>query len=145
MKPDICGDVHKNKSSKRICTQCKKKRTTKKYLMCSTCRATARKRHSRRYYELLSSGLCPSCGSKRHPDDGILCATCKRKQRVWLASKPRRINVIAEKQYDRRILDERHSLGVCTRCGRRRDNPKYIQCSRCRQHSKDLRVRRGQQ
>ena len=72
-------------------------------------------RANRLYY--LRQGRCPNCGGQRPVIPGATrCDVCTLKDRQR-----------KKEQHDQRVRD-----GLCTRCGKPRDDERYKTCSRCR-------------
>ena len=68
------------------------------------------------YY--LSRGKCPHCGGKNNVEPGEkLCRECRSEHNA------RRVNT----------RTRRREAGLCTLCGGRRDDEKYLTCSACRE------------
>lgn len=77
-------------------------------------------RANRLYY--LRQGRCPNCGGQRPIAPGHKsCAECMEKER----------------QRKREEREFRLANGLCTRCGRPRDDERYNTCERCRNRDAD--------
>lgn len=75
------------------------------------------------YY--LSRGKCPRCGGKNRVEPGRnLCVECR------LGNNAQRVNT----------RTRRREAGLCTVCGKPRDDEKYLTCSACREK---IRKRKG--
>ncbi len=120
---------------KKLCVLCGRNKVTGKHIICLSCRKLKRNKYNTR----LSQGLCPACGNKRQPQDNIYCTACRVRQNDL---GPRYRNLTKNNQYDRRLRNSRRREGVCTNCGRRRDNPKFLLCSKCRLTAKINRMKR---
>lgn len=76
-------------------------------------------RTNRLYY--LNRGRCPNCGGARSIIPGAKrCEVCAARER----------------QRKREIHDQRERDGLCTKCGRPRDDERYKTCSRCRNNDR---------
>jgi hypothetical protein len=74
---------------------------------------------NRMYY--LNAGRCPSCGGKRPVVEGeTRCSVCREKER----------------QRKREKHDRWLASGLCTRCGKPRDEAGYLKCIACRDKAK---------
>jgi len=82
--------------------------------------------------------LCPQCGKKLYGDEKN-CIVCRayhaNKQSEYRNVNKDRINE-NNRNYYRRMRDERNEKGLCTMCGCERDSD-YKMCSRCRAKQKE--------
>ncbi len=79
------------------------------------------------YYKRLKKQLCPKCGRKRDAG-GLWCKSCIAKNRVAKMS----VTLESRARYNRRYHERCREEGLCTRCGGRRDDERFIRCGQCR-------------
>lgn len=116
-----------------LCLQCGRRPPSEGHRMCRRCLAVKRERRQRLYNDRLSHGLCPVCGGKRGFDDIIYCHRCRQRQdeAVKRSFNRERYNAVR-----RRVRRRFKKSGLCTECGRDRDDSKHLTCSRCRASSR---------
>ena len=127
------GKCQRERLNAGLCLQCGKRPPYAFHRDCTPCLKKKQKRRQLLYDGRLARGLCPVCGDIRRPDDLIYCRACVEK------SKQRHVknhSLKNDRKYARRLRTRRRREGVCTCCGRERDNAKFLECSNCRRHAR---------
>lgn len=101
---------------------------------CEKCKNEARIAYREKYNFLKQLGLCATCGGKIYGDE-IICLDCRiksieRHDRNYAKNKEQILAKCSELAKQRRIKWE--SMGLCTRCGKRKAENGYKRCTRCR-------------
>lgn len=101
------------------------------------------KRAERRYY--ISHGLCPICKSQRLFGDEHWCIECRLKKQTYQSQylakeENKRRHCRQASEANKRMHDRRKAQGLCTYCGKKLTDTRYVSCKACRAKNTSKRV-----
>lgn len=106
---------------------------------CNACLEKHRKYYRDRKDALLARGVCPICGKYKLYGDEKTCPECRAKNTEATArcrnNHKMRYNKYMS-QYRQQMTVDRATKGICTRCGKPKDDDGFKMCPRCRQKSR---------
>lgn len=138
---------YQNAKQKGVCWQCGKEKD-RDGCYCYSCLEKKRANERETKIFLKNIGICPSCGKNRLCGEEKQCVECRAKgaERSARIRAERGEEYLKEhRQYGRMLYDRRIKNGVCPRCGKVPDDPRYKMCSACRVKKREQSMARNGQ
>ena len=136
-----------NKIKNHLCIWCGNDLGESKLQTCDLCSEKSRKRSKEKYYWFKENRLCPKCKDKVMGTE-TFCPVCLADIAVKKANmSEEQKQHIAEiwRKNDKKRRTKLEELGLCTKCGKKKDDDRYKKCLRCRLKDREVhRIRNAQ-
>lgn len=107
--------IRNSRKKKKLCVDCGKRLSDKKYKNCYNCRLKYRIYAHNLNIKRGKLGICTNCGKKKSNPNFNLCESCREKQQ----------------NYKKKWIQE----GRCYSCGKKNDREGFVNCNRCKERS----------